>query len=182
MTDLTFITGNKNKVREFSEILGFELKNASRDLIEIQSVDVKEVTKSKLLDAYIHFERPVLVEDTGVYIDDINGFPGALIKHYFKSLGDYKFCNHHKNCKITAQTVIGYYDGNDMEFFAGEVEGVVSDIPRGDNGFGWDNVFIPIGGEHKTFAEMTAEEKNKVSMRRRALDKLKNYLEEKKNN
>lgn len=180
MKNLTFITGNKNKVREFSEILGFPLKNEPRDLIEIQSVDVKEVTKNKLLDAYIHFERPVLVEDTGVYVDNINGFPGALIKHYFKALGDYTFCEYHEGSKITAQTVIGYYDGEEMEFFVGEVEGVVADIPRGENGFGWDNVFIPVGGEHKTFAEMTADEKNKVSMRKRALDKLKVYLEEKK--
>ena len=67
-----------------------------------------------------------------------------------------------------------------MEFFVGEVEGVVADVPRGENGFGWDNVFIPVGGEHKTFAEMTVDEKNKVSMRKRALDKFKVYLEEKK--
>lgn len=176
MENLTFVSGNKNKVLEFEEILGFKLQNEPLDLIEIQSINVEEVSKYKLIDAYNKLQKPVIIEDTGVYMEELNGFPGALIKYYFNGIGDYRLCEFYGNTNIKAETVIGYYDGENMEFFKGEVNGVIADIPRGDNGFGWDNIFIPNDQEHKTFAEMSSNEKNLFSMRKKALDKLKFFL------
>ena len=85
---VTFLTGNKNKVEEAQKILGnkFKVINKKIDLPEIQSTEVEEVIKEKVQTAYDQLKEPVFAEDTGVYIDNMNGFPGALIKFYFDKL------------------------------------------------------------------------------------------------
>lgn len=79
---MLFITGNKNKLKEASAILGVPLESYDIDLVEIQSMSVEEVVQAKVLEAKKHVSlgTPFFVEDTGLYIDDANGFPGALIK------------------------------------------------------------------------------------------------------
>jgi XTP/dITP diphosphohydrolase len=74
--------------------------------------------------------------------------------------------------------MIGYTDGDQIVFFEGEIKGKIVS-PRGTGGFGWDQIFQPEGYD-KTFGEMSLEEKNKISMRKQALTKLKAYLKETK--
>lgn len=76
----------------------------------------------------------------------------------------------------TAETCIGYFDGNECHLFCGVVMGQIVRIPRGSGGFGWDPIFMPDGWD-KTFAEMS-EEKNLVSMRKLAVAQLKAFLDE----
>jgi XTP/dITP diphosphohydrolase len=171
----TFITGNAGKVREFEQILGFKLNTEKINLTEIQSTNVSEVTKYKVQQAFELLKKPVIVEDTGLYIDDINGFPGALIKFYMRDIGCAGISAYHKLSTARAETVIGYHNGTEIKLYKGVINGKIANEPRGSNGFGWDMIFIP-DGKRQTFAEMTDYEKNAVSMRKLALNKLKQDL------
>ena len=170
-----FITGNANKVREFEQILETKLNYQKMDLVEIQSTDVSEVTMAKVKEAYNKLKRPVIVEDTGLFIYDINDFPGALIKFYMRDLGCDGICRFHAGSYARAETVIGYHNGNDIQLFKGVIKGTLAIEPIGSYGFGWDTIFIP-NGQRKTYAQMTPEEKNATSMRRLALEEFKKVI------
>lgn len=178
--NICLVTGNENKAREFEEILGFKLGRANLDLEEIQSVQVEKVIINKTKQAFGIIGKPVIAEDTGLYFDSWNGLPGALAKLFDKTIGYRKLCGllgSERGAK--AQTVVGYFDGNDYRSFIGEINGTIAESPRGKNGFGWDMIFIP-EGHSKTFAEMENGEKNRVSMRKIALEKLRNFLKDTK--
>jgi|SaaInlStandDraft_7_1057024.scaffolds.fasta_scaffold72640_2 non-canonical purine NTP pyrophosphatase (RdgB/HAM1 family) len=171
-----FITGNSDKLKEFEEILEIKLTNKKIDLIEIQSTDVEAVTIHKVKEAYKLLKKPVIIEDTGLYIYDINNFPGALIKFYMRDLGCEGICKFHAGSYAYAETVIGYHNGNTIKLFKGVVKGKIACEPRGKNGFGWDKVFIPNNQQNKTYAQMTTTEKNSCSMRYNALELFKKYI------
>lgn len=176
---ICFVTSNENKLREAEDILGLKLEQANIDVREIQSLDVEEVATEKAKEAYKIVKKPVIVEDTGLYIESLNGFPGALIKWVMKSIGNEGICKMvEEDRKALARTCVCFYDGSELKVFTGEIKGRISDRPRGESGFGWDAIFIPEGYE-ETFAELGMDVKNKISMRRIAFIKLKEYLESK---
>jgi non-canonical purine NTP pyrophosphatase (RdgB/HAM1 family) len=116
-------------------------------------------------------------EDTSVYINCLNNFPGPLIKWVLKAIGDKGLAEltlKYKDHSAVAKTVIGYTDGEKIKFFEGTLEGEIV-LPKGDRGFGWDKIFKP-KGHTKTLGEMSLDEKNKISMRKQALMKLKKHL------
>ncbi len=173
---LTFITSSANKLSEVERILGRPLTQASLPLEEIQAIDLEPVVRHKAHQAYDQLGRPVLVEDTGLAFTAWNGLPGALIKWFLRALGPNGICKllrDETNRAATATTLFAYYDGTDYHIFSGTVTGVVPEAPRGTNGFGWDAIFQPSSSE-RTFAEMTPEEKDCFSMRRLALEQLRN--------
>ncbi len=174
---MQFITSNQNKLREFEQILNKKIEQKNIDLPEIQAIDVKKVVEDKILRAYKITKKPVIVEDTGFYIKSIN-FPGALIKWVLNSIGNKGICNLSKiyGNKAEVETCIGYHDGNNLKIFSGKLTGIIPEKPKGNTNFGWDPVFIP-DNYNKTFAQMTEKEKNKISMRLLALNKLKKFLE-----
>ncbi|HOI59934.1 MAG TPA: RdgB/HAM1 family non-canonical purine NTP pyrophosphatase [Candidatus Pacearchaeota archaeon] len=170
---MILITGNENKVKEFEEILGFKISHRSLDLEEIQGVDVEEISKYKAKKAYEVVKEPVVVEDIGLFFNELNGLPGALIKWFEKRLSYEQICNLIKeDRKAIAKIVVSYFDGKELKQFIGEVQGEIALSPRGENGFGWDKIFIPQGYD-KTFAEMNTNEKHNISMRKIALEKLR---------
>jgi len=175
MAKYTFITGSKGKIAEFSSIMQTDLTHIKLDLVEIQSIQVAEVVASKLVEAYRMIQAPVMVEDTGLYVNAWNGFPGALIKWPIESVGLEGICSMldaFEDRSAYAQTIIGVYDGEkDAQFFEGKVEGRIADYPKGENGFGWDKLFIP-AGEDQTFGEMDLEQKMQFSMRKQAILKM----------
>ena len=169
------VTSNENKFKEFKEILGFRLKHTNLDLDEIQTIDVKKVVEHKAKQAFNKIKKPVIVEDTGLYFEAWNGLPGALAKQFDKTIGYRKLCRLLKtNRRAKAETVVGYYDGKNYLSFSGEIWGRISSEPKGETGFGWDIIFIP-KGYNRTFAQL-ANEKNKISMRKIALEKLRKFL------
>ena len=175
MNKLYFITGNENKLREAREIIG-EIESLNINLIEIQSIDAKEIIKHKLNEAKKHHSGNFIVEDTSLIIESMNGLPGPLIKFFEKTIGlngISKMAKHFGD-KAIARVIIGYSSEDKIEFFEGAINGTIVES-RGENGFGWDKIFIP-EGHTKTFAEMSSEEKNKISMRKIAFEKLKEYL------
>lgn len=180
MHKLTFVTGNKNKVRETEKILGIKISIRDIDLEEIQDLDVEKVTLHKLNQAYRLTKSPVIVDDVGVYHSAWNGFPGPLVKWILvagnKTPDIYlKMMREETNRTATVRLVIGFHDTKKPKLFIGEIKGSIANERRGKNGFGWDEIFIP-EGQTKTFAEMTDKEKNMISHRRKALDKLKKHL------
>lgn len=171
-----FITGNKNKLTEAKSILG-DLESLDIDLPEIQSLDAHEIIKAKLKEARRHHLGGLIVEDTSIYFDALNGLPGPLIKWFIETIGNdglYKIAHSFGSMSAEAKTIIGYCDDQgDISFHEGVVKGTIV-IPRGE-GFGWDPIFQPTGSS-KTFGELSLEEKNSFSMRRIALENLKLYL------
>ena len=176
---LYFITGNKNKFNEAKEIIE-DIEQIDFDLPETQDIDAKKIIETKLEEAIKNNKGRFFCEDTSLYINCLKGLPGPLIKWFLKTLGNkgiYDLIEKDKNKSAIAKTIIGYADTKNIIFFEGEIKGEIVK-PRGETNFGWDPLFQP-QGYNKTFAEMNFEEKNKISMRKQALIKLKNYLREK---
>jgi len=174
---LYFITGNKNKFSEARSIMG-DIEQCDIDLPEIQDIDARNIIKAKLQEAFKHREGEFIVEDTSLYMDCLNGLPGPLIKWFLKTIGNEGLSELAKklgNDRAAARTIIGYAKNQDeISFFEGSVTGRIAS-PQGPSDFGWDPVFRPDGFD-KSFAQMTEGEKNSMSMRRMALDKLKDFL------
>lgn len=186
-TPITFVSGNPGKIKEVKEILQhIPVQTTDIDLPEIQSIDPKEVITAKLEQAFKEGAKgPLMVEDTSLMLDGLHaqtgegGLPGPLIKWFGKTALKWgllpRLANAIGNNKATAVSYIGYATSpEDIVFFKGEIKGCI--VPaRGTLGFGWDLVFQP-DGHQKTFGQMSLEEKNELSMRKRALEKLKEYL------
>lgn len=173
---LYFITGSKNKVAEVQAVLP-EVEQLDIDLQETQELDPHKILAAKLLEARKHHGNAYIVEDTSLYFDGMNGLPGPFVKWFLQALGLEGLAQLAKNYggTATAKTLIGYADEKGkVEFFEGEVRGTIV-APREPGGFGWDAIFMP-EGYGKTFGELGTEQKNAISMRRKAAEKLKAYL------
>lgn len=180
MKKVIFVTSQKGKVEEAQGILGesFLIKQTDVDLEEVQAIESRDVVRHKAKEAFRVLKKPVVVEDTSLYFEAWKGLPGALIRWFLKTVrceGICKMMSGEKNRKAVAESAMAYYDGKVTKFVLGRVNGSIPLKPRGKFGFGWDSIFIPKGFK-KTFAEMTMEEKNQISMRKIALEKLRKYL------
>jgi non-canonical purine NTP pyrophosphatase (RdgB/HAM1 family) len=177
--NLKFATGNPNKLREAQEILGVEMEQVKLDhLHEIQTFDLNAVVTDKSNQAFKELNSPVLVEDSGLIFSAWNGLPGALVKWFEKSVGCegiLKMLDPFDNREATAVCMAAVNDGNQIHIGKGEVKGTISSTIKGKNGFGWDVIFVP-DGHTKTYAEMSPEEKNSISHRRKAFEELKTKL------
>ena len=175
--DLYFVTSNRNKFAEARKILDFEIRQAKLEIPEIQSINVKDIVKDKARKAYEKLRKPVIVEDTALYIRSWKGFPGPLISWVIKTMGINGICKFTgKERTAKAEACVAYYDGKKMRIFSGSVKGLISKKPRGARRFDWDRIFVP-EGEKRTFAEMEIEEKNKISHRMKAFGKMKRFLD-----
>ncbi len=176
---LYFITGNKFKFREVQQFFP-DIEQLKIDLPEIQEIDAKKIIENKLQTALQHHDGPFIIEDTSLYLSCLNGLPGPLGKWFEQVLGDQKLseiCVQLGDTKARCTTIIGYaQNAADVHFFDGTIEGDLV-RPRGDRSFGFNSIFQP-KGMNKTFGEMTIEEKNRISMRGIALQKLKTYLQQ----
>ncbi|HNP79320.1 MAG TPA: non-canonical purine NTP pyrophosphatase [Candidatus Pacearchaeota archaeon] len=168
-----FVTTNINKFKEVRSVIE-DVEQLSISLSEIQDIDAKEIVKKKLLEALEHTEKEIIVEDTSLYLDCLEGLPGPFVKWFPRHLL-VEITEKMGNNKARAKTIIGYAENKEnMYFFEGEIHGnIVKE--KGESFFGWDPIFVP-KGESLTFAQMGTEKKNKISMRRIALDKLKEFL------
>lgn len=175
---LLFVTSNVGKVREVEAILGTPVEQLALDVPEIQSLDVEEVVRQKALTAFARARRPVLVEDTGLHVDALHGLPGALVRWFLVTIGPAGICalippGAERGAR--ARTAVALCDGETVEVMTGETRGVIVESPVGHGGFGWDPIFRPTGAS-RTFAEMDQAEKNQYSMRRLALERLRERL------
>lgn len=174
-----FATTNKDKLKEARVLLGIEVLGTDHKVDEVQSLDPIEVAEKKARSYFSIIKMPILVEDTSLSIDALDGLPGTYIDAFMKSLGNegiIKLLKDSKERKAVAQTTVVFVDSQgELHTFIGKTEGTITYESRGE-GFGWDPIFIP-EGETKTFGEMTLDEKNKYSMRASALKKFKKWLD-----
>jgi len=175
-----FATGNFHKFDEARRILA-ENNIASGMLrvknIEIQSDSLTEIAETSVIDAFNQCHLPIIVEDAGLFVDALKGFPGPYAAYVYKTIsnpGLLKLMENVEDRKATFRSAIAYYDGQSTPVcFEGEATGRIADNEIWGSlrtGFGFDPIFQPKGSK-KTFAEMTIEEKNGFSHRANAIQK-----------
>lgn len=194
MKKIIMATNNKGKIEELRKMLeGFEVISQSEAGIDI---DPEENGKSFIENAKIKAnairsiinDAYILAEDSGIMIDALDGYPGVMTKraaleeigkdisneqrneYYIEKLGD------NTNRKVVWETAVCLIEPNgQMKEFIGQVIGEISKSPMGNGGFGFDPIFY-IPEENKTLAQMSFEEKENYSARKRAVVQLVDYL------
>lgn len=185
---LIFATNNKYKADEIRYALhgGIEVITLREAGLEIDIPEpydtLAENAREKSSVIYTLTGKNCFSEDTGLEVFSLNGEPGVKSARYagdgdsrsnirklLEKLGD----NNERNARF--RTIISLLIGNNEYQFEGICEGQISTIEKGAGGFGYDSVFIP-DGSYKTFAEMSMDEKNQYSHRKKATDKLINFL------
>ena len=175
MTAVTFLSTNPGKAREVEEVLGpfgVHVRWRRRELPEPQADSLEEVVRAKL-DAARGVRGTCLVEDSGLFIPALHGFPGVYSAHFLKiwGFGPILTLLQGRDRGAYFRTVAGVRNGSRRAFFAGEARGRIADRPAGHHGFGYDPIFIPRGWD-RTFGEAPPQEKNAISHRARAIRKV----------
>ena len=185
-------SNNKGKIKEAQEILkDYEIISMSDAGINIDveedqdtfegNAKKKAETIAKKLEG-----RMCLADDSGIEIEYLDGFPGVRTKRWFEGtdrerneaiIEKLKGVPHEKR-KIKFITALTLADCKKTNTVIGNMEGYVAECPRGENGFGFDEIFELENG--KTLAELSSEEKNEISSRKKALEALREYMETKK--
>ena len=168
---ITFVTGNIAKVAELQQYCSQPIAHYSCDLPELQSLDLEEIVADKAERAFSLVQTPVIVEDTSLVFTALGKLPGPLIKWFIRELGVEGICtllSQYEDRTAVASVLYGYYDGKQLQTFVGMTPGTIAREPRGNNGFGWDSIFIP-DGSPLTWGEVAPFELKAHSMRQEAL-------------
>lgn len=195
MKEIVIASGNKGKIKEVKEILNdykiISLKELNINIdIEIEENEktflenaIKKATEiSKNLNGKL-----CIADDSGIEIEYLNGFPGVHTKRWMEGtdrqrnlaiLDKLQGVPKDKR-KITFTTAMALTNGKDLITAEGKIDGYVSENIRGENGFGFDEIFELENG--KTLAELSNNEKNEISSRKKALEILKEKLKQKEN-
>jgi len=190
--EICFATNNEHKLAEVQKMLPETviLKTLAQigctiELPETQNT-LEGNSKQKAQYVFENFQINCFADDTGLEVEALNGEPGVYSARYAGAQRDasdnmalvLEKLKGQKNRKARFRTCITLVLDGEYFQFDGIVNGRILEESRGDQGFGYDPIFVPDGSE-KTFAEMSAEEKNKISHRGRAIEKLVEYLNEK---
>ena len=178
--DVFFASSNVHKYEEAEKILsefGIKLDFYQTNLVEIQDDSLSKIALQKALDAYDKCKKPVIVEDDGLFIDSLSGFPGPFSSYVFKTIGNngiLKLVEDNRGAKFRA--VIAYCDSNKKpKLFEYSISGKISKNLQG-KGWDYDPIFIP-EKQNKTYAELA--EKNKISHRYESLKKFAGWFNNK---
>ena len=173
--DLYFLSSNNHKYQEAKIILdsfGIKLGFIKSTLEEIQSNSLKEIALCKAKDAFSKSKKPLIIEDDGIFINSLNGFPGPYSSYIFKTIGNKGILNLLKqNRKAKFVSIITYCDKHILQSFDAKIDGSISKSEKG-KGWGYDPIFIP-NNLQKTFAELN--NKNELSHRYKALKKFSKW-------
>jgi len=173
-------TGNDHKYQEAKEVLaeyGIMLERLNIERVEIQADEPEEIAEYSL--RVLDMEVPLLIEDSGFYIDKYMGFPGPYSSYALDTLGNagiLKLMERDGDRRASYLSAVAYRDGDLTATFRGEVKGEIAHKEKGTEGFGYDPIFIPAEGDGRTFGEMSADEKAKISHRARAFRQLAEWL------
>ncbi len=177
-----FITSNKGKFEEVKDILdSCDVVQKKIGYPEIQTSSLEEVILFGLDSLTDTSMGHIIIEDSGLFIDAFQGFPGVYSAYVFQSIGScgiLKLMEGIIDRQAVFRSMIGYRDNGcgDVALFEGVCKGFISEIPKGNTGFGFDPIFIP-QGSNLTFAQMTKRKKNSYSHRGKSVRKLKKFLE-----
>ena len=184
MKTIYFITGNEGKFSEIKEKLkSFDIEIIRKDIgyPEIQVDTLEDVAEFGVKYIQKRFSHPFILEDAGLFIDALKGFPGVYSKYVFHTIGCkgvLKLLEDVDSDKRTAvfRSVYAFSESNRKpKFFTGECFGKMGMAEKGKGGFGYDPIFIP-EGETRTFAQMSIGGKNTYSHRGKAIEQFINFL------
>jgi len=174
LTSLCFATSNKHKFAEAKSILkayGVKIDPLNLDIDEIRSESCRKVAEDAAERAFAASGKPLFVEDAGLFVDALGGFPGTFSAWAYGKIGNaglLRLMAGRKNRRARFASAVAYRDSRAAKTFVGACEGKIAMRAAGKNGFGYDPIFIP-SGHSRTFAQDAAM-KQKVSHRRRALE------------
>ena len=164
-----FVTSNVHKFMEAREVFS-EYKIAVAQLrveaVEIQDDSLEKIAKYSVQDAVKNCGLDVFVEDAGLFIESLNGFPGPYSKYVYETIGlegILKLMKNISNRKAYFLSVIAYGGPDEqLSCFVGKVKGTISLQTRGCGGFGYDPIFVPLNRDGRTFAELSTADKNRI--------------------
>jgi XTP/dITP diphosphohydrolase len=185
---LIFITGNRGKFLEAQKLLkefGIELEQVDLDITEPQADSLEEVVRKCAEEALKIVKENFIIDDSGLFIRSLNGFPGVYSSYVYKTIGYkgiLKLLSDLTDRSAYFMTALAYGEPRgELKIFNGRVDGIITTEARGENGFGFDPIFKPLGS-NLTFAEMSIEEKNKFSHRAKALRAFASWFMSKEKN
>ena len=183
-----FHTGNGHKLNEASQAMSkLQIKIRSlRDIspsisvVEPQGEDCAHVARSKIMQVLHLVEHKLngnwlMVEDSGLFVDALGGFPGVYSSYVHSTVGIegiVKLLEVKEDTSASYISSIAFWDGERIHSVQGHCKGRISPESRGDGGFGYDPIFIPEAGDDRTFSEMNLREKTSLSHRTMALKKM----------
>ncbi|MEM1994575.1 MAG: XTP/dITP diphosphatase [Nitrososphaerales archaeon] len=179
---IIFVTSNINKAKEIGNVLStYDISIVVSQIKkrEIQSEDIGEIARESALYAYQTLKKPLFVEDAGLFVKILNGFPGPYSSFVYKTIGvdgvlKLMFGQSNREAEFISQIAYINEEGS-LKLCRGSCEGTIAEEARGCGGFGFDPIFIPKGCS-KTFAEMSVVEKNMFSHRAKAARLLASML------
>ena len=179
---LYILTRNPGKLSEFKNMiedqLDVRLEPLGINKLEIQSSRLEDVAVYSAVQAFVQVGKPLIVEDAGLFIRALNGFPGVYSSYVYETIGVrgiLKLMEDVKDRRALFKSVVAFAYDEGVKVFTGTVTGNITEEERGSHGFGFDPIFIPEGST-RTFAEMSLEEKNRLSHRGKAVSKLIEWL------
>lgn len=179
---LTFVTSNKGKLHEATTALaplGIEVVGSDLKPVEIQADTLEEIARAKCEVLIGRLPAPFMVDDGGLFVHALKGFPGVFSAHALQTLGVpgiLRLMQGEEERRAHFAAVVGYWDGSQVRLFPGRCDGRLAHAPRSHgHGFGFDPIFVP-EGHAETFGELPAEVKNRISHRGRALAQLAAHL------
>lgn len=175
-----FVTSNKGKFVEAQAIFG-DLVQRNIGYNELQVDTLEEVVDFGMVEVMARLKGPIMIEDAGMFIDGLKGFPGVYSAYVQKTIGNsgiLRLMEGLDDRMAAFKSVVGYAEP-DMKpiIFKGELKGEIGFEPRGTGGFGYDPIFYVNG---KSLAEMSLEEKNGISHRAGSMKALKQWFESRK--
>lgn len=180
---VTFITGNEHKVieaRGIFEKFGIEMDHANPGYPEVQG-SLEEVASFGAKYVAEKLQKPIIVEDAGLFIKSLNWFPGPFSSYVQDTLtnkGILKLLKDEQDRYAEFRSCIGYCAPNhEPKTFLGTVPGYIASAEKGNNGFAYDPLFY-VEKYNKTFGELTTDEKNKFSHRRLSIEKFARWYSE----
>ena len=178
-SELFFVSSNTHKFEEAQRILsnlGLKINLYKTTLEEIQSNSLSEIAKRKVLDAFSKIEKPVIIEDDGLFIDSLGGFPGPYSSYAYDTIGNKGIIRLLENIELrnaNFTAIIAFFDGSsDVKLFESNIPGKIS-LSIEEGGWGYDPIFIP-DGESKTYANVS--DKDKFSHRSASLKKFSDWF------
>lgn len=175
---LRFVSQNEVKITEYKDLLHpVEFVPIKMDIEEQSGGNHLKIVRAKTLIAFEQIKAPLFVDQTGLYLQAWKGLPGGLTDIFWQRLnltGFLKLLDNENNRQAVAITTIGYCDGKKIHIFQGKLPGTIAHEPRGQ-GTQWNPLFIP-QGQTRTLAEMSYQERIKISMRLTAATDFKHYL------
>ncbi|RLI15668.1 MAG: non-canonical purine NTP pyrophosphatase, RdgB/HAM1 family [Candidatus Hecatellales archaeon] len=180
--EVFFATSNQGKFREVEALasqFGLKIRMVPLKPVEIQHENLAEIAKHAVRQVLRRLRAPVFVEDAGLFIEALNGFPGPYSSYVYKTLGVQgilKLLEGNSNRRAYFLSAIAFARPRmKVKVFLGRSDGVIGWKAKGESGFGFDPIFHPEGVK-QTFAEMGLENKNRYSHRAEAFRKLAEWL------